>query len=82
MSRRQQLLIETHATRQQAAELLRTLEETRKQMEQQLTDEKREDVVKLVTGRSSIDAAITATRRMIETLDRAISEARSAFFEG
>lgn len=76
-SRRQQVLIETHTTRQQAGELLRSLEETRRQLEAQLSGERREDVVKTVTGRSSLDAAIAATRRMIEALDRALDEARN-----
>ena len=77
MSRRQQVLIETHATRQQAEDFLRTLEETRRQIEAQLAGEKRQDVVKVVTGRSSIDAAIADTKRMIEALDRALDEARN-----
>jgi len=77
MSRRQQVLIETHATRQQAEDFLRTLEETRRLVEAQLAGEKRQDVVKVVTGRSSIDAAIATTKRMIESLDRALAEARN-----
>lgn len=77
MSRRQQVLIDTHATREQAAELLRTLEESRKSLEAQLAGEQREDVVKLVTGRSALDQAIADTRRMVESLDRAMSEARN-----
>ena len=81
MCSRQQVLIDTHATRQQAADLLKTLEEARRQVEAQLEGDKREDVVRVVTGRSALEAAIANTKRMIEALDRAVEEARNGCVE-
>lgn len=73
---RQNVLIETHALRQQAVEVLSWLEESRAQIEAQLKAEQRTDMVRLVAGRSSLDQAILDTKRVIESLDRAMSEAR------
>lgn len=75
---RQQVLIETHATRQQAVELLKALQHAHAECEAHLKSEQRSDVVKTVTGRSSVENAIASTRRMIESLDRAVEEARCA----
>lgn len=76
VSARQNMLVETHALRQQAVELLAWLETSQKQVEGQLKSEQREDMVRLVAGRSAMDEAILQTRRVIESLDRAASEAR------
>lgn len=73
---RQNLLIETHSLRQQAIELLAWLEQSERQIQEQLKSEQREDMVRVVAGRSSLEQAITDTRRMIEALDRALEEAR------
>lgn len=75
---RQQVLLETHAARQRAAELLKSLQSAQAECEGQLKADQRADVVKMVTGQSSIEAAIVSTRRMIETLDRALEEARNS----
>lgn len=75
---RQQVLLETHAARQRAADLLKTLQAAQMECEGQLKADQRADVVKVVTGQSSIEAAIVSTRRMIETLDRALEEARNS----
>jgi len=72
---RQQVLLETYAARQRAAELLKTLEQARTECEGCLKSENRQDVVKTVTGKSSIESAICQTRRMVEMLDRALAEA-------
>lgn len=74
---RQQVLLETHAARQRAAELLKSLQCAQIECENHLKADQRADVVKSVTGRSSIEAAIASTRRMIETLDRALEDARN-----
>jgi len=73
---RQQVLLETYAARQRAAELLKTLERAQAECEGCLKSEQRQDVVKALTGRSSIEQAIAQTRRMVEMLDRALGEAR------
>jgi hypothetical protein len=79
---RQQVLLETLAARQRAAELLKTLEQARCECEQQLRTEQRQDAMKTVTGKSSIESAIAQTKRMVELLDRAMEEARGAGYEG
>src|SRR4051812_34527474 len=69
---RQQVLLETLAARQRAAELLKTLEQARCECEAQLKTEQRQDAMKTVTGKSSIESAIAQTKRMVELLDRAL----------
>jgi predicted AAA+ superfamily ATPase len=76
VSTRQNILIETHALRQQAVELLAWLEDSHRQVQAQLKSEQREDMVRIVAGRSSLEQSIADTRRMIESLDRALEEAR------
>jgi hypothetical protein len=78
---RQQVLIETHAARQRAIELLKSLQQAQTECEAHLKADQRADVVKAVTGQSSIEAAIASTRRMIETLDRAVEDARNSLVE-
>ncbi|MBY0263690.1 MAG: hypothetical protein K2Q20_15200 [Phycisphaerales bacterium] len=75
---RQNVLIQTHAARQQAAELLKQLEASLAECQAQLKAEQRIDHVKLVTGKSSLETAIAQTQRMLESLDRALEEARNA----
>lgn len=77
MSRRQQVLIETHALRQQAMDLLAALEQAHKDVVQQLQSEQREDMVRIVSGRSALEAAAAETRRVIDALDRAVEEVRN-----
>lgn len=81
VSARQKVLIDTHNMRQQASELLRSLESAQAECEQQLAREQREDAMKTVTGRSSLEHAVANTRRMIESLDRAMDEARKTIPE-
>jgi acyl-CoA reductase-like NAD-dependent aldehyde dehydrogenase len=73
---RQNLLIETHAARQQAEAMLKSLLQAHAECEAQLVSEKRTDPVRTVTGKSSLETAIETTKRMIEALDRAVEEAR------
>src|ERR1043165_7060622 len=75
---RQQVLLETYAARQRAAELLKTLERAAAECDQCLRAEQRQDAIKALTGKSSIEAAICQTRRMVEMLDRALGEARNS----
>lgn len=77
-SSRQQLLLETLAARQRAVELLKSLEQAAADCEAQLKAEDRIDRIKVVTGRSSLEEAITSTQRMIDMLDRAMSESQQA----
>jgi acyl-CoA reductase-like NAD-dependent aldehyde dehydrogenase len=75
---RQNVLLETLAARQRAEELLKTLQQAQLECEGQLKAEQRQDAMKQVTGKSSLETAIASTRRMIEMLDRALEEARAS----
>lgn len=77
MKTRQQLLIETHTLRQQAAQLAAALEQSQRDLDAHLAAEQRQDFMKAVAGRSALERALADTRRMLETLDRALEEARS-----
>jgi hypothetical protein len=72
---RQTVLLETLAARQRAAELLKTLEQAQAECEGCLKQDERQDLIKTLTGKSSIESAIAQTRRMIEMLDRALGAA-------
>lgn len=74
MNRRQQILLETTATRDRAEALLRTLLDYKTQSERNLADLKQPDVFKSVTGRSALDNAIASTQRMVEALNRVLSQ--------
>ncbi len=76
------MLLETLAARQRAAELLKTLERAQAECEGCLKSDERQDLMKTVTGKSSIESAISQTKRMIEMLDRALGEAGEAGLEG
>jgi hypothetical protein len=75
---RRELLLQTHAVRQHAVDVLKSLEASRQALDQQLASEEREDLVKVVAGRSALDKAILDTRRMIDGLDRAAESARES----
>jgi hypothetical protein len=76
MSIQSQVLLETTATRDRAEVLLRTLLDYKSQSEKNLSELRQPDAFKNVTGRSSLDNAIATTQRMIEALNRVISQAR------
>lgn len=73
-SARQQVLLQTLATRQNAEKLLASLLRAQAECDQQLQKEQRSDAMKSVTGASSLDRAIASTRRMIEQLDRSLEQ--------
>jgi hypothetical protein len=75
MSNREQILFETQRTRAQAAEMLRELLGAKSACEATLAAENRSDMVKHVTGQSSLEVAIAETRKLIDSLDRALAEA-------
>jgi predicted nucleic acid-binding Zn-ribbon protein len=78
MSIQNQVLLETTATRDRAEALLRTLLDYKAQSEKNLAELRQPDAFKNVTGRSSLDNAIATTQRMIEALNRVISQAKQA----
>ncbi len=74
MTERQRILIETAAARDKAEAMLRTLLDAKEQSEQNLAQARQPDVMKEVTGRSSMDNAIASTQRMIDSLNRALDQ--------
>lgn len=74
MSKRQRILIETTAARDQAEALLRALLDAKSKSERRLAELKQTDALKAVTGRSAMDNAIATTQRMVETLNRSIGQ--------
>lgn len=74
---RQSVLLETYAARQRAADLLKNLQQAQGECEKHLEADKRQDVMKTLTGCSSIESAIANTKRMIEMMDRVLVEAES-----
>jgi hypothetical protein len=76
MTNRQQILLETTATRDRAEALVRSLLDCKAQSERNLADLRQPDIFKSVTGRSALDNAIASTQRMVEALNRVISQAK------
>ena len=62
------------AARQRAETVLQGLIAAQSECEKQLSQENRRDAMKIVTGKSSLENAIAATKRMIESFDRQIQE--------
>jgi hypothetical protein len=75
MSSREAILMEAQRTRAHAASVLHDLLEAQAACESTLATEKRSDMIKQVTGQSSLEVAIAETRKLIESLDRAIAGA-------
>lgn len=72
---REQVLVQTRRTREDAERLLTSLLEAQAGCDAQLAAENRSDLVRKVKGRTSLEAAIEQTRRMIDVLKRAEGEA-------
>lgn len=72
MTERQRILQETTQVREKAEALLRGLMEAKTVSEKHLADVRQTDAMKRLTGKSSMDNAIASTRRMIDSLDRAL----------
>ncbi len=76
MTKRQRIMLETNAARDRAEALLKGLLDAKSVTERELARFNREDPMQMVKGRSAIDDAIASTRRMIETLNRSLEDAR------
>jgi hypothetical protein len=74
MSERQRILQETNVVRDKAEALLRGLMDAKSTSEKHLAAVHERDRMKALTGRSSMDNAIASTRRMIDSLDRTLSQ--------
>jgi hypothetical protein len=73
MDQRRQILEETIAARTKALELLKSLTAA-----QAGSDPAAKDLYKRVTGQSSIENSIAATRRAVEAYDRVIAQLQSS----
>ncbi len=78
LSEKQRLVVETQAAKDRAETILQRLLEAKSETEQELSNLRRTDAFKAVTGRSALDNAIAATRRMIDSLDHALDQAQLA----
>ncbi|MBC7835412.1 MAG: hypothetical protein H7Y88_09985 [Phycisphaerales bacterium] len=71
------LLAETVAARERAEGVIQGLMQAKAQCEADLARASREDILKKVTGRSSLDNAVIQARKVVESLDRAIDQLRA-----
>jgi hypothetical protein len=76
VTQRQRFLVETIAAREKAEATVQGLIQAREECERQLTQARKKDVLRSVTGRSAMDKAITDAQRMVQSLERAIDEVR------
>lgn len=63
---------------QQACALLEALETERRLLDQRLMSANRDDPMRVVTGRTSLDEAVEDTRNLIRQLDEILCEAAEA----
>lgn len=70
------ILIETTKRRDEAARLLDTLVEAKNVSEANLASINQDDLMKRVRGSSSMDNAITSTRKLIDSFNRVIDDLR------
>lgn len=76
MTPKQRMLIDATAKRDEAEALLRTLLDAKATSERNLRDIGRDDLVKRVTGRSSLDRAVASAQRLLESFNRVLSDLR------
>ena len=81
MTELQRVVLETTATRDRAEALLEGLLRAKGETERERTRLNRVDLMEQVRGESAIDQAISSTRRMIETLNRTLRQARQDLIE-
>ena len=73
---KRQILSQTTHRRDEATKLLATLLDAKKVSERNLASIKQDDLLKRVTGNSSMDNAIASTRRLIDSFNRVIDDLR------
>lgn len=76
ITQRQLIMLETNALRDKAEALLKGLMDAKTVTERELARLNRPDVMRMITGRSSIEDGIASTRRMIETLNKSLAQAK------
>lgn len=73
---KQRILQETITRRDEALALLRSLLDAKSISERNLAQLHQPDLVKQVTGKSSMDNAIASTRRLIDSFNRILDDLR------
>ncbi|MBL4809851.1 MAG: hypothetical protein JKY43_07335 [Phycisphaerales bacterium] len=73
---KKQLLSQTTRRRDEATKLLTTLLDAKKVSERNLASIHQDDLLKRVTGNSSMDNAIASTRKLIDSFNRVIDDLR------
>ena len=73
---KQRMIQEATQHRNEALTLLRSLIDAKSVSERNLADIHQPDLVKQVTGKSSMDTAIASTRRLIESFNRVLEDLR------
>ncbi len=73
---KRQILAQTTHRRDEANKLLESLLDAKKVSERNLASIRQDDLLKRVTGNSSMDNAITSTRRLIDSFNRVIDDLR------
>jgi len=81
LNSKRDMLLETTNRRDEAERLLRVLIEARESSEKNLASLGQPDLVKQVTGRSSMDNAIASTRRLIDSFNRVLADLRDGLDE-
>ena len=69
-----QILSQTTHRRNEATKLLATLLDAKKVSERNLVSIRQDDLLKRVTGKSSMDNAISSTRKLIDSFNRVIDD--------
>ena len=73
---KQEILSQTIERRDHATKLLSTLLEAKSVSERNLATINQEDLLKRVTGNSSLDNAVASTRKLIDSFNRVIDDLR------
>jgi len=73
---KKELLTQTTHRRDEATKLLDCLLDAKKISERNLASIKQDDLLKRVTGNSSMDNAIASTRKLIDSFNRVIDDLR------
>ncbi len=71
-----EILSQTTHRRDEATKLLSTLLDAKKVSERNMATIKQDDLLKRVTGQSSMDNAIDSTRKLIDSFNRVIDDLR------
>ncbi|MHA7811915.1 MAG: hypothetical protein ACX94C_00780 [Phycisphaerales bacterium] len=73
---KQRMIEETTKRRDDAVALLKSLLDAKSVSERNLEQIQQPDLIKQVTGRSSMDNAIASTRRLIDSFNRVLDDLR------